>query len=196
MDRRLRNRILLYLLMAGVLAFVLIELSGRKPAAKISAVMPMRENLVSSISSNGKVEPIEPYVMRAQLDTFVEKVRATEGQTVKRGRVILELDVKDVAAKLSEAKGKLLRAQEDLRAAKAGGRTDDAARVAGDLAKAQAARDRMFKSHEGLRRLTNQHAATQCEIAANDLPLTKAHFQVTRLAAPKQEFAPSVKLDR
>src|SRR2546425_12709243 len=122
MDRRLRNRILLYLALAAVLAYAGIKLSERKPVPKVSAVTPMRENLVSSISSNGKVEPISPYVMRAQLDTFVEKVRATEGQTVKRGRVILELDVKDVAAKLSEAKGKLLRAQDDLRTAKAGGR--------------------------------------------------------------------------
>ena len=195
MDRRLRNRILLYLLLAGALAYVLVGLSGRKPVPKISAVTPMRENLVSSISSNGKVEPISPYVMRAQLDTFVEKVRATEGQTVKRGRVILELDVKDVAAKLSEAKGKLLRAQDDLRAAKAGGRTDDAARVAGDLAKAQAERDRLQKNHEGLQRLIKQQAATQDELAANDLALTKARAEVTRLAAGKQEFDRSVKLD-
>ncbi|HEX7697291.1 MAG TPA: efflux RND transporter periplasmic adaptor subunit [Candidatus Acidoferrum sp.] len=195
MDRRLRNRILLYLLLAGALAYVLVGLSGRKPVPKISAVTPMRENLVSSISSNGKVEPISPYVMRAQLDTFVEKVRATEGQTVKRGRVILELDVKDVAAKLSEAKSKLLRAQDDLRAAKAGGRADDAARVAGDLAKAQAERDRLQKNHEGLQRLIKQQAATQDELAANDLALTKAQAEVTRLAAAKQEFDRSVKLD-
>ena len=195
MDRRLRNRILLYLLLAGALAYVLVGLSGRKPVPKISAVTPMRENLVSSISSNGKVEPISPYVMRAQLDTFVEKVRETEIQTVKRGRVILELDVKDVAAKLSEAKGKLLRAQEDLRAARAGGRTDDAARVAGDLAKAQAERERLQKNHEGLQRLIKQQAATQDEVAANDLALTKAQAEVTRLAAAKQEFDRSVKLD-
>src|SRR5260370_20462998 len=133
MDRRLRNRILLYLLLAGVLAYALVQLSGRKPVPKVSAVTPMRENLVSSISSNGKVEPISPYVMRAELDTFVEKVRATEGQGVKKGQVILELDVKDVAAKLSEAKGRLLRAEDDLRAAQAGGRTDDGAGLAGDL---------------------------------------------------------------
>src|SRR6266436_3837070 len=112
MDRRLRNRILLCLLVAGVLAFVLIELSGRKPAAKISAVMPTRENLASSIASNGKVEPIEPYVMRAQLDTFVEKVHAKEGQQVKKGQLLLELNVKDASAQLSEAQSKLLRAQE------------------------------------------------------------------------------------
>src|SRR6266404_580853 len=83
-DRRLRNRIVIFLALAGVLAYGLVWLSGRKPAAKISAVTPRRENLISSISSNGKVEPIAPYVMRAQLDTFVEKVCATEGQTVKK----------------------------------------------------------------------------------------------------------------
>jgi HlyD family secretion protein len=195
MDRRLRNRILLYLALAGALAYAGIELSGRKPVPKISAVMPMRENLVSSISSNGKVEPIAPYVMRAQLDTFVDRVRATEGQSVKKGQVILELDVKDAAARLSEAKGKLLKAQDDLRAAKAGGRADEAARVAGDLAKMQAERDRLQKNHEGLQRLIAQQAATQDELAANDLALTKAQAEVTRLTAAKQEFERSVKLD-
>src|SRR5216684_5460390 len=195
MDRRLRNRILLYLALAGALAYAGIELSGRKPVPKISAVMPMRENLVSSISSNGKVEPIAPYVMRAQLDTFVDRVRATEGQSVKKGQVILELDVKDAAARLSEAKGKLLKAQDDLRAAKAGGRADEAARVAGDLAKMQAERDRLQKNHEGLQRLIEKQAATRDELAANDLALTKAQAEVTRLTAAKQEFERSVKLD-
>src|SRR5271154_7213395 len=111
MDRRLRNRILLYLVLAAALAYVGVGLSGRTPITSVRVVTPMRENLVSSITSNGKVEPIAPYVMRAQLDTFVEKVRATEGQAVKKGQVILELDVKDAAAKLSEAKGRLLKAR-------------------------------------------------------------------------------------
>ena len=195
MDRKLRNRILLYLALAGVLAYVLIEFSGRKPIPKVSAVTPMRENLVSSISSNGKVEPIAPYVMRAQLDTFVEQVRATEGQAVKKGQVILELDVKDAAAKLSEAKGKFLKAQDDLRAARAGGRADEAARASGDLAKIQAERDRLQKNHDVLQRLIAQQAATQEELAANDLALTKAKAEVTRLTAAKQEFDRGVKLD-
>jgi len=195
MDRRLRNRILLYLALAGALAYAGVELSGRKPVPKVTAVAPMRENLVSSISSNGKVEPLAPYVMRAQLDTFVEKVRASEGQTVKKGQVILELDVKEVTARLSEAKSKLLRAQDDLRAAQAGGRADEAAKVAGDLGKAQAERDRLQKNHDVLLRLIARQAATQEDLAANDLALTKVQAEVTRLAAAKQEFDRSVKLD-
>jgi HlyD family secretion protein len=195
MDRRLRNRILLFLLVAGVLAFVLIELSGRKPVPKISAVTPMRENLISSINSNGKVEPIEPFVMRAQLDTFVEKVHAKEGQPVKKGQLLLELNVKDASAQLSEAQAKLLRAQDDLRAARAGGRADEAARAAGDLAKMQAERDRLQKNHDALVRLIAQQAATQEELSVNDLALMKAQAEVTRLAAVKQEFDRGVKLD-
>src|SRR6266567_1497296 len=195
MDRKLRNRIVLYLLLAGALAYAGVELSGRKPVPKISAVTPMRENLVSSISSNGKVEPISPFVMRAQLDTFVEKVRVAEGQTVKKGQVILELDVKDAAARLAEAKAKLLKAEDDLRAAKAGGKIDEAAKVTGDLAKAQAERDQFQKNNKVLQRLIAQQAATQDELAANDLSLIKAQAEVTRLSAAKQEFDRSVKLD-
>src|SRR5579885_1429002 len=127
MDRRLRNRILLFLVLAGVVAFVLVQLSGRQPAAKIAAVVPVRANLVSSITSNGKVEPISPYVIRAQLDTFVERVLAVEGQQVKKGQLLLELDVKDAAALLAQARERLLRARNDLRNALAGGRPDDAA---------------------------------------------------------------------
>ncbi|HEX8763753.1 MAG TPA: efflux RND transporter periplasmic adaptor subunit [Candidatus Acidoferrum sp.] len=195
MDRKLRNRIVLYLLLAAVLAYAGIKLSERKPAPKISAVTPMRENLISSISSNGKVEPIAPYVMRAQLETLVEKVSVSEGQQVTRGQLLMELDVKAAAAQLAGTRARLLQAQEDLRAAKAGGKADEAAKVLGDLQKAQAERDRLQKSHEAFLHLIEQQAATKDELALNDLDLTKAQAEVTRLTAAKQEFDRSVKLD-
>jgi HlyD family secretion protein len=185
----------MFLLLAGVLAYGLVWLSGRKPAAKISAVTPRRENLISSISSNGKVEPIAPYVMRAQLDTFVQRIRVVEGQAVKRGQLLLELNVKGAMAQLAEARGKLLKAKNDLQAAMAGGKADEAARVAGDLAKAEAERDRLQKSHDVLARLVAEQAATKEDLAANDLALAKAQADVTRAAAAKQEFDRQVKLD-
>jgi HlyD family secretion protein len=195
MDKKLRNRTLLFLLLAGIVAFVLIKVSGRQPVAKISAVKPFRQNIVSSITSNGKVEPIAPFSIRAQLDTFVEKVSVSEGQNVKKGQLLLELNVKDAAAQLANAKSKLLRAQEDLRAAKAGGRTDEAARVAGDLAKAIGDRDGLQRQHESLARLLAEGAATKDEVATNALALTKAQAEVNRLTAVKKEFERQVSLD-
>ncbi len=195
MDRKLRNRILIFLVLAGVVAFALIRFSGRQPVAKIFAVTPVRARVVSSISSNGKVEPISPFVVRAQLDTFVEKVRVVEGQAVKKGQLLLELNVKEAAAQLAEAKSKLLRAQDDLRAAKAGGRADEAAKTAGALAGAIAQRDRLQRNHDALERMIASQAATKDELAANDLELAKAQSEVTRLTAAKQEFDRGVKLD-
>ena len=194
MDRRLRNRILVFLLAAGILAYVLILLSGRQPVAKLSATYATRENIVSSVSSNGKVEPIAPYVMRAQLGTFVRQVYVLEGQQVKKGQPLLELDVKDAAASLADARARLLKAQEDFRAASSGGRADEAAKVTGDLAKATAERDRLERSHDALKRLLAQQAATKDELAANEVELAKARAELARLAAAKQEFDRSVHL--
>src|SRR2546427_7547138 len=73
--------------------------------------MPQRENLVASISSNGKVEPIAPSVIRAELATFVAKVSAVEGRAVKKGQLLLELDVKDAVAQLAQARANRLRAE-------------------------------------------------------------------------------------
>jgi HlyD family secretion protein len=195
MDRRLRNRILLVLLAAGILAYVLLLLSGRQPVAKLSAVKPSRENIVSSISSNGKVEPILPSIIRAQLDTFVDKVAVLEGQQVKKGQLLLELNVRDATALLAQARGRLLKARDDFRAASAGGRSDVSARVTGDLANAIADRDRLQRSHDALQRLLSQQAATKDELVANELALTKAQAEVARLTAVKQEFDRGVHLD-
>jgi HlyD family secretion protein len=195
MDRRLRNRIVIFLILAAVVGVVLVRLSGRQPVAKISAVSPIRENVISSISSNGKVEPIAPFVVRAQLDTFIERISAVEGQPVRKGQLLLELNVKDAAAQLADARSKLLRAEDDLGAAQAGGRSDEAAKTEGQLAAAIALRDRLQRNHDSLERLIAQQAATKDELAMNDLDLAKAEAQVKQLTAVKQEFVHGVKLD-
>jgi HlyD family secretion protein len=195
MDRKLRNWTLALLGLAAVVAFVLVRISGRQPVAKIAATRPIRQNIIASVSSNGKVEPIAPYTVRAQLDTFVQKVLASEGQNVKKGQLLLELDVKDVAAQLAAARAKLLKAQDDLRDAQGGGRADQAAQVSANLAKAQATRDRLRRNHDSLERLLAQGAATKDELAANDTELAKADADVQHLAAVKEEFSRQVSQD-
>ena len=195
MDRKLRNRTLLFLALAAIVAFALVRLSGRQPVAKISATTPVRQNIVSSISSNGKVEPISPYTISAELDTFVEKVLAAEGQNVKKGQLLLRLDVRDATSQLAAAKARLLRAQDELRSAQAGGRADEAARINGDLTKAQAELDRRQHNHDSLERLLAQGAATKDELAANDLALAQAQADVNKLSAAKKEFNRAASLD-
>ncbi len=196
MDKILRNRLLVFLLVAGIVAYFLVAVSGRQPVAKISATTLVRRNIVASISSNGKVEPISPVTVRAQLDTFVTKVLVLEGQNVKKGQLLIELNVKDASSQLAAARVRLLRAEDDLRVANAGGRTDEAARINSDLAKAQAELDRLQRDHDSLTRLLSQGAATKDELAANELSLEKTRSDLSKLAASKKEFDRQANLDQ
>jgi HlyD family secretion protein len=195
MSRKARNGILIFLVVVGVLAYALLELSPRRSMPNISAVAVMRKNLVVVISSNGKVEAIAPKVIRAGLDTYVEAVYAMEGQQAKKGQLLIELNVKDVQPKLAEARSMLLRAEDDLRAANAGGRSDEVARAAGAMANAIAERDRLQRNHDALQKLIAEKAAMQEELATNDLKLVQARAQVTQLTAAKAEFERGVKLN-
>ena len=66
MEWTLRKRMWAVLAVAVVLVVVLVRLSGRQPVARVAMVRAVRENLNAIVSSNGKVEPITPYAIRAQ----------------------------------------------------------------------------------------------------------------------------------
>ncbi|MGB6199785.1 MAG: biotin/lipoyl-binding protein, partial [Candidatus Acidiferrales bacterium] len=134
----LKRRLWLVLAAAVALTVLLLILNARRPAPRVAVVPITRENLSTSISSNGKVEPISPYSMRAQMDTFVTKVLATEGQSVHRGQLLLELDDATELAALSQARAQLATEEDALRAAQSGGRADERAKVTGDVAAADA----------------------------------------------------------
>jgi len=178
-----------------LLVFALIGMSTRQPAARITAVQPSRQNLSASISTNGKVEPIAPFPIRAQFATFVVKVLAVEGQQVKRGQSLLELDAAEARTALARAREQLVSAQDDLRAARAGGRADDAARIESDLRKARDESARLQAEQSALERLLARQAATQLEVAQNQLALDRARADVMRLQAQRDEFARRATLD-
>src|ERR1700690_495834 len=132
----LKRRLWLAVGAAAALAVVLLILNARRPAARVAVVPITRETLSTSISSNGKVEPISPYSMRAEMDTFVTRVLATEGQAVHRGQLLIELDDAAELAALNQARAQLATATDALRTAQSGGRADARAKVTGDVASA------------------------------------------------------------
>jgi HlyD family secretion protein len=123
------------------------------------------------------------------------KVLAVEGQPVKRGQLLLELDAADARTDLARAREHLVGVQDDLRAARAGGRADQAARIESDLRKAQDQSARLRSEQGALERLLEKQAATQQEVAENQLALDRAQADVTRLQAEKDEFTRRAGLD-
>jgi HlyD family secretion protein len=176
---------------------LLIVLAERGPAPQVQIVSVTREDLAASITGNGKVEPISPTVARAEFPTFVADVKATEGQPVHKGQLILTLDSADVRAQLSQAGADLLAARTDLRNAHAGGPPDDVAQLQGDVQNAETKVANLERTQQALAQLVTKGAATQDEVAQNlaALATARANLQTFRQKKAALEQRASVNVE-
>jgi HlyD family secretion protein len=183
-------------LVAALVLVVIIVIAGRAQAPAVSIVKVSREDLASAITSNGKVEPISPFVAHAQFPTFVDKVMATEGQSVHRGQVVLVLDAADMKSQLAQARADLLAAQTALQNARTGGPPSEVAQLEGDLQKAQSQVANLERTQKVLADLVAKQAATQDELAQNQAALAQARANLQalqqRMAALKQQASVDV----
>lgn len=193
---RYQIRILVLVGAALVALVALLVWISRWPAdPRISAAHVVRENLISVVTTNGKVEAVEPSVLRAQIDSLVVRVAASEGRQVRRGELLLQLDAAQTRADLARAREALLTAQEDLRAARAGGRADELAQLDSDLRKSTAEVERLRSEFAAIERLAAKQAATPEEVAKSRLALERAEAGQRLLDQRKSELARRSKLD-
>jgi HlyD family secretion protein len=173
---------------ALVTAIILVAVISRGRGPLVPVARVTRENLSSSITSNGKVEPISPAVARAGFPTFVQSVLAKEGQTVRRGEVILTLEAADMRAQLAQARANLLTAQTDLQNARAGGSPEQVAQLKGDLQAAQIQVANLRRSVRQLKDLVAKNAATPDQLAQTQSSLAKAQATLQALEARKKSL--------
>ncbi|HEY3129283.1 MAG TPA: efflux RND transporter periplasmic adaptor subunit [Acidobacteriota bacterium] len=180
---------------ALVLLLLLVGETNRQQVPQISAARVTRESLNVSISSNGKVEPIEPHTVQSKLTTFVEKVFVVEGQSVKRGQLLLTLDPSEIRTELTRMQEELVGAQQDLQTAQGGGRADEVAQVESDLRKAEVERAHLKSQREALDRLLSKQAATRQELDQNKLALDRVEAESRALQQKKAELARRARAD-
>lgn len=184
---------------AGGVVFAVVLLvatwAGREPAPEVSVAAAVKEPLVASITSNGKVEPIVPHVIRAQISGFVQSVRATEGKPVRAGDLLLQLDDAEASAEVARLRRELVAAQELLRSGKRGGGSVDVAQLESDIRKAEAEVARLRKEHSALERLVARQAATTMEAEQAKLALDRAEDNLRVLQKKKEENSRQAVLD-
>jgi len=180
---------------ALLLTALFVFLGGRGSTARVAVADVMRENLSSVVSTNGKVEPVSPQTFRARYPTFVQRVSAVEGQHVKRGQLLFQLDDTQIQAELAQARANLASQEEALKVAKAGGVASQAAKAAAELQKAEASRDQLKNDNDTLTKLVAQKAATPEELGQNRLQLIQAEADVKAAEKLKQTLDQQAQLD-
>ena len=185
----------LYIVLALAAIVGLVWLSGRKPVPSVPTQAVKRANISSAISTNGKIEPITPYEMRALIQTHVTNVHATEGQLVKKGQLLLDLDDGQLRADVARAREQLVNNEENLRIAKSGGQVTQLAQLDSDIRKTEVEHARLQALVASLEKLVAQQAATPHDLNEARANLARTESDRDRLTASLADFVHQAKLD-
>ena len=177
-----------FVIIAIVAVIVLAAfISSRKSSVPVRADRVTRQDLVTSISTNGKVEPLQLFEPHSPIPTTVKKIYVREGQQVKAGELLMQLEDSDVRAQVARAQAQLKGAEADQHAVKTGGTQEEVLTTRSDLVKAQTDRDTAQKNYEALQQLAKTGAAAPSEVREAQSRLAAAEASLKLLQQKQQD---------
>jgi HlyD family secretion protein len=123
-----------------------------------------RETLISTLPTNGKVEPIEWMAVRADAAGLIDQLPVKEGQRVSKAAVLAELRAPGLAAELSARQAQVEQVQAELATIERGGKASELADIASSLARARLNHESAQREYNELKRLEEKQAATHAEV--------------------------------
>jgi HlyD family secretion protein len=132
---------------------------------EIHAYPAERVPLVSTISTNGRVEPEVNYEIHSPIATTIKAVYVQPGDEVAAGKLLMVLDDVQARARLASAESGVKAAQAALEAATHNGSQQERQMSAADGTRARLERDEARRSLDALTKLNSTGAASQNEVA-------------------------------
>src|SRR5258708_1917880 len=153
----------------------------RRGPVNVRAEKVARQQIANIISTNGKIEPVSNFEAHAAAPATVKRVLVKEGDQVKPGQLLVQLDDADARAQGAKARAEVRGAEADLHAIQSGGTQEELLTNRSELIKAQAERDEALRNLQATKRLQQSGAASPAEVQEAQNRLTKAEAQVQML---------------
>lgn len=166
---------------AVVAAILLVAFATRGGEVAVRADQAVRETIMNSIATNGKIEPVDNFEAHAPAATTVKKLFVQEGDRVKAGQRILQLDDSDARAKAARALARLRGAESGLHSLKSGGTQEEVLTRSAELVKARTERDAAQRNFDAMQRLQQRGAASPAEAQEAQNRLARAQADVKLL---------------
>lgn len=169
-----------------VFAVILYALLHQTPL-KVRVTRVQRGPIRSLISTNGKVEAVASFESHAPIPTTVKRLLVKEGDHVRKGQLLLQLDDNDIHSQAARALAQVKTAQANKAALKSGGTQEEVLTVSSELIKARSARDVAQRNLDALRRLQQQGAASAGEVQQGEDKLQGAQADVNLLEQKQKD---------
>ena len=178
-----------WLSIASALVLLLLILYSylHQTPLKVHAVTVKRGSIRSLVSTNGKVEPVKNFEAHAPIATTVKRLLVKEGDYVRKGQLLLELDDSDIRSQAARAQAQIKTAQANLAATKNSGTQEELITLGTQLSKARSARDLAQRNLDAYRRLQQQGAASPGEVRHAEETLQGAQADVSMLEQKQKD---------
>jgi len=172
-------------------AVVLFASLSRDSAVPVRAVTAQRGTIQSVVSTNGKVEPLENFEAHAPIGTTLIRRLVREGDHVKKGQLLVQLNDAQAHSQAARAKAQLLAAEADFSAIEKGGNHEEVLTLESQIVKAGTDRDTAQRNLDALQRLQQQGAASPGEIKSAEDRLKGANADLNLLLEKqKNRYSP------
>jgi HlyD family secretion protein len=143
---------------------LLASFMSREPAVPVRAVTAQLGTIRSIVSTNGKVEPLQNFEAHAPIATTVKKILIREGDHVKKGQLLVELNDAEARSQAARAQAQVLSAEAGSSDVQRGGNREEILTLESQITKARTDSDTAQRNLDALRRLRQEGAASPGEI--------------------------------
>lgn len=154
---------------------------------KVRTTTVVRGPIRSLISTNGKIEPIQNFEAHSPVATTIKRLLIREGDRVRKGQLLLQLDDADLRSQAARAQAKMKAAQADQADLTTGGTREELLTLDSQLIKARSVRDDAQRNLDALRRLQQQGAASGGEVIQAQEAVQRAQADATLLEQKKKD---------
>ena len=148
---------------------------------EVSTARVERQRLESVLSTNGKAEPVEWAMARAEREGLVAEIAVKAGQSVQKGAVLLALDAREARAELASAEARIEQVRAELTGLEQGGRGVELAEIESGLRRAREDAAEARREIATLEGLVKAHAVPRQELIPQQQKLTAAELQIRSL---------------
>jgi len=147
----------------------------------VRAATVTRTTIRSTISTNGKIEPVNNFEAHAPAPTTVRRLAVHEGQQVQAGQLLVQLDDSDARAQAARALAQLRGAESEVAATKSGGSHEEVLTTQSELVKARTDLATAQRNLDALRRLQQKGAASAGEVHNAEAQVDNTQAQLNLL---------------
>ncbi len=175
LETRRLNPFLLWGTFLAVAAVIVVGVrSFTREKVEIRAAAVNHQNLLSTVSTNGRVEPVEIFQAHSPAPGVVEKLYVEVGQKVKAGDLLVKMEDADAVSRLATAKSTLEAAKLNLQNVQQSGSQEERLALQADLSRAEMRKKQADSDLASLRQLQQKGAASAAEVASAEERLREA----------------------